>query len=159
MGERKQAIRQYMLTAHHKTWPVLTGLQSEDMAVSVYGDEETRWTVREILGHLADAEPGLLGQVSRLVAGEVTVREDFDLTRWNRTAVRKRARLAVGDLLSQIEAAFQEALEFLDGLDESLLDLTGRHSSGAILSAEGFLRRMADHRSEHVADITAALGR
>ena len=159
MSERKQAIRQYLLTAHRKTWPVLTGLQAEDMAVSVYGDEETLWTVREILGHLADAEPGLLGQVSRLVAGEVTVREDFDLARWNRTAVRKRAGLAVADLLSQIEVAFHEALQFLDGLDESVLDLTGRHSSGAILSAEGFLRRMADHRSEHVADIQAALGR
>jgi len=159
MSERRQAIRQYLLTAHDKTWPVLTGLQAEDMAVAVYGDGETLWTVREILGHLADAEPGLLGQVSRLVAGEVTVREGFDLARWNHTAVRKRAGQPVADLLSQIEVAFQEALQFLDGLDESVLDLTGRHSSGKILSAEGFLRRMADHRSEHVADLQAALGR
>src|SRR3990172_7387133 len=102
MSERKQAIRQYMLTAHHKTWPVLTGLQSGDMAVSVYGDGETLWTVRELLGHLADAEPGLLAQVSRLVAGEVTVREGFDLARWNHTAVRKRAGQPVAHLLSQI---------------------------------------------------------
>jgi uncharacterized damage-inducible protein DinB len=159
MSQRKETLRQYLLEAHQRTWHVLSSLQPEDLTAAVYGDGDTRWTVREILGHLADAEPGLLGQVSRLVAGEVTVREDFDLTRWNRTAVRKRAGLAVADLLSQIEAAFQQALQFLDGLDESLLDLTGRHSSGTILSAEGFLRRMADHRSEHVADIQAALGR
>jgi hypothetical protein len=129
------------------------------MATSVYGEGDSLWTVREVLGHLADSERGLLGQVTRLVAGEMTVPEDFDLARWNRGAVRKRAGMQVPELIEQIETAFQEALRFLGDLDESALDLEGRHSSGKIMNAEGFLRRMADHRSEHVADIQAALGR
>jgi hypothetical protein len=159
MSERKQAIRDYLLSGHERTWPVLTSLKPDDMTASVYGDGETLWTVREIVGHLADSERGLLGQVSRLVAGEVTVPEDFDLTRWNRGAVRKRAGMQVSELMQQIETAFHDALRFLEGLDEAALDLEGRHSSGKIMNAEGFLRRMADHRSEHVADIQAALGR
>ena len=159
MGERKQAIRDYLQAGHARTWPVLTSLKPQDLAASVYGEGETLWTVRELLSHLADSERGLLGQVTRLVAGVVTVPEDFDLTRWNRGAVRKRAGMQVPDLLQQIETAFQEALGFLDGLDEGKLDLEGRHSSGKVMNAEGFLRRMADHRSEHVADIQVALGR
>jgi hypothetical protein len=159
MSDRKAAIREYMLSTHEATWPVLIGLDPADLGAAVYGEGESRWTVRELLGHLADSESGLLGQVSRLVAGQVTVPEDFDLNRWNRGAVRKRAGLAVPELLQQIESAFQEALHFLEGLDEQSLDLQGRHASGKTLTAEGFLRRMADHRSEHVADIRAALGR
>jgi hypothetical protein len=129
------------------------------MSAAVYGDGDSLWTVRELLGHLADSEGGLLGQVRRLIAGEMTVPENFDLNRWNRSAVRKRAGLQVPELLNQIETAYQRALEVLDGMDESLLDLKGLHSSGKVLTAEGFLRRMADHRSEHVADIQAALDR
>src|SRR3972149_2704401 len=69
MSERKETLRQYLLEAHQKTWPVLSSLQPEDLAAAVYGDGEIRWTVREILGHLADAEPGLLGQGGRVGAG------------------------------------------------------------------------------------------
>jgi len=159
MSKRKAAIREYLLAAHARTWPVLTSLKPEDLSAPVYGDGDSLWTVRELIGHLADSEGGLLGQVNRLVAGQMTVPEDFDLNRWNRSAVRKRAALQVPELLDQIQAAFRQALEFLDGLNESLLDLKGLHSSGKVLTAEGFLRRMADHRSEHVADLKAALGR
>lgn len=159
MSDRKDTIRRYLVSAHEETWPVLSSLQPADLTAPVYGDGDSLWTVRELLGHLADSERGLLGQVSRLVAGEATVPEDFDLNRWNRSAVRKRAGLQVPELLKQISSAFQEALDFLDRVDEPSLDLQGRHASGRILSGEGFLRRMADHRQEHVADIRKALGR
>lgn len=159
MSERKDAIRRHMISAHEDTWPVLTSLQPGDLVAPVYGDGDSLWTVRELLGHLADAEGGLLGQVTRLVAGEVTVREDFDLARWNRSAVRKRAGLEMSELLDQINTAFQEALDFLEQVDEASLDLQGRHASGQSLTGEGFLRRIADHRREHVSDIRRALER
>jgi hypothetical protein len=82
---------------------------------------------------------------------------DFDLARWNRSAVRRSKETSAAELLEKILGAHQASLQFLDGLSDDQLDLVGRHSSGATLSTERFLLRIADHRAEHVADIRAAL--
>lgn len=157
MSGRRQAIESYMRQAHGETWPVLSALSEADLARPVYNEGEGLWSVRDVIGHLADAESGLLGQVRRLIAGQATVPEDFDLDRWNRGAVRRSRNRTLADLLDQIRGSHEQALVTVRTLDDPALDLEGRHSSGAILSAEGFFRRMADHRREHTRDLTAAL--
>lgn len=159
MSERKGALRAHLEMRHAETWPVLQQLSPEDLQVAVYTEGDRVWTVKDLLGHLADGERGNLGQVQRLIAGEQTVPEDFDLDRWNRSAVRKSASRLPAELLQIIEEHYHKALGFLEGLSEEDLDRVGRHSSLAMLTAEGFLRRMVDHRAEHVADIQAALQR
>ena len=157
MTERTKRIRDRLIQVHAETWPVLTGLSPEAMPITVYNSEGGIWTVKDLLGHLADSESGLLGQAQRLVSGEQTVPPDFDLARWNRSAVRRSKETSAAELLERILGAHQASLQFLDGLSDDQLDLVGRHSSGATLSTERFLLRIADHRAEHVADIRAAL--
>ena len=157
MSERKDTIRSHMEQLHAQTWPVLQGLDEADMSVEVYSGDEGTWTVKDLIGHLADGESGNLGQAQRLVAGEMTVPEDFDLDRWNRGAVRRAADSSTADLMQVIIDSYNRALEFLDGLSESDLDLVGRHSGGEMFNPAGFLRRMVDHRLEHVTDIQSAL--
>lgn len=159
MSERTSALQEYMQQQHAKSWPVLESLEPDDMGVAVYSEGEQVWTVRDLLGHLADGERGNLGQVQRLVAGRQTVPEDFDLNRWNRSAVRKNAQLEPDQLLQNISEHYQRALDFAETLSDDDLELIGRHASGKMLTAEGFLKRMADHRVEHTADIQAALDR
>ncbi len=157
MSERKQSIRAYMEARHAESWPILKSLRPEDLDRPVYSHRDETWRIREILIHLADAERGLLGQVQRLCAGEQTIPPDFDLERWNRRTVRKYADRPLEELLQRIETSFQEALAFLDSLPEEKLDLVGRHPSGQMLSTEGYLRRIVDHRAEHAHDIQQAL--
>jgi hypothetical protein len=156
MSERKQAIEAYMREAHRATWPVLAGIPEAGRATLVYG-EGGPWTVRDVVAHLADAETGLLGQVQRLLAGKETVPPDFDLNRWNRGAVRRSQSRPFEALVEEIQKSHDAALQTLQNCPEQDLDRRGRHSSGEILSAEGFLRRMADHRREHTRDIQQAL--
>ena len=157
MTERTTRIRDRLDQVHAETWPVLVGLSPEAMPIAVYNSEGGTWTVKDLLGHLADSEAGLLGQAQRLVSGEQTVPPDFDLARWNRSAVRRSKETSAAELLDRILGAHQASLQFLDSLRDDQLDLVGRHSSGATLSTERFLLRIADHRAEHVADIRAAL--
>ena len=157
MTERTKRIRDRLDQVHAETWPVLTRLSPEAMSITVYNSEGGIWTVKDLLGHLADSEAGLLGQAQRLVSGEQTVPPDFDLARWNRSAVRRSKETSAAELLEKILGAHQASLQFLDGLSDDQLDLVGRHSSGATLSTERFLLRIADHRAEHVADIRAAV--
>ncbi len=159
MTERTERIRAHLERVHSETWPTLNGLSADRMAVAVYDSEGGSWTVKDLLGHLADSEAGLLGQARRLVSGEQTVPPDFDLARWNRSAVRRAKEVTQGDLLERILAAHQASLEFLDSLNDEQLDLVGLHSSGAMLSAERFLFRIGDNRAEHVADMRVALAK
>lgn len=158
MSGRKEALRSHMQLRHAETWPVLEDLKERDMPVEVYSAEEGTWTVKDIVGHLADGESGNLGQAQRLVAGEQTVPRDFDLDRWNRGAVRRAAERSSADLLRVIADSYSSALIFLESLDDIDLDKVGLHSSGEMMTTEEFLRRMVDHRLQHVADIQAALG-
>lgn len=157
MTDRKDRLRTHLKGRHAETWPVLEGLRQSDMPVEVYSGEDGTWTVKDLLGHLADGERGNLGQAKRLVAGEQTVPLDFDLDRWNRGAVRRAADTSLAELMRVISDSYSTALDFLESLDDSDLDKVGLHSSGEMLTTEGFLRRMVDHRLEHVTDIQAAL--
>jgi hypothetical protein len=157
--ERRRAIQAYLVEAHAATWPVLTSITEADLDRPVYSQSEGPWLVRDVVAHLADAESGLLGQARRLMAGEQTVPENFDLDRWNRGAVRRNRTRSLPDLLEQIQSSHMEAVATVLSAEEASLDLRGRHSSGAILTGEGFFRRMADHRREHTRDLASALGR
>ena len=158
MSERTDELRSHMESRNAETWPFLEGLTDSDMPVEVYSSEEIKWTVKDLIGHLADGERGNLGQAQRLVAGEQTVPADFDLDRWNRGAVRRAAKSSTAELLEVISESYSNALDFLDSLDESDLDKSGLHSSLETMTTEGILRRMVDHRLEHVTDMQSALG-
>jgi hypothetical protein len=157
VSERKRRLAEYLKAAHAATWPVLSGLTEVDLPRRVFGDGDALWTVADLMAHLADAESGILGQVQRLLAGKLTVPDDFDLDRWNRSAVRRGKGRRLPDLLEDIRRAHGEALSTLEATDETSLDRKGRHSSGDVLTVEGFFRRMADHRRGHTADIERAL--
>jgi uncharacterized damage-inducible protein DinB len=156
MNEQIQALHDYLTAAHEETWAVLTHLTSEGFQKHVYSAGEVDWSVRDVLAHMADAERGLLGQIRRLLVGEPTVPDDFDLNRWNRSAVRKRAGQSPQEILGDLERAHQNILTALSQVDPTLLDRVGRHPSGKLLTVDAYFRRIADHRREHTADIQRA---
>jgi hypothetical protein len=159
MTDRKQSLRDVLETAHQASWSVLSGLSPEECNVKVYAETPEAWTVRLVVAHLADAERGLLGQARRVLAGKSGVPLDFDRDRWNRSAVRRKASASLTALLQEIQDAHEEALSFLQDLDGEGMDRSGTGSMGYALTVEGFLRRMVEHRQEHVNDIRKAIGR
>lgn len=156
-SNRKSELRDFIAALHTQSWPILKSLEDEDREKVVYPTEGHQWTVQKVVSHLADAETGMLGQARRAAQGKMTVPEDFDLERWNRSVARKSERNTMDGFRDQIMKTHVEILDFLDGLDDSTLDIKGRHSSGDILTIEGFLRRIASHRLEHTQDIQKAL--
>jgi hypothetical protein len=102
-----------------------------------------------VLAHLAVSEGGQLGQITRCLAGQMTVPDDFDLNRFNRGSVRKQADKSTADLLREIEKMHAQVLTTLDTVAEADLDKTGRHARGDTLTVEQFFRRITEHRREH----------
>jgi hypothetical protein len=107
---------------------------------------------------LADADLGSNRQVMGIVEGAEVIPENFDLERYNRRAVEKRAEMTVEEARASLEESRAALNIWLDALDDGALDRRGRHASMRILSVGMILEIMADHERTHADDIAAALG-
>ena len=159
MSSRVNSIREFVQTKNRESMEVFERLGEADWTRPVYSTEGGgRWTVRDVLAHLADSEQGQLGQAQRIANGHPGVPPDFDLNRWNKRAVEKRADKSPAELLADVRDGYARVVVFLEGIAEDDLDKIGRHASGQDLSVEAILRHIAAHRATHVAEIEAALG-
>lgn len=124
----------------------------------IYSDGAA-WNLRQLLIHIGIAEKGMLGQVQRITGGEEGVPADFDLERYNRRSVEKRADMTAEQARAAIDEAQAEIFAWLDSVDDEVtLDLEGRHGSLMILSVERILLELGNHRRNHAQDIANALG-
>ena len=155
MSERKQKILADLAHARVLLDAVLDQLTAEQWEMSIQDGDE-HWTPHNLLAHLFDAERGMVGQATRIAAGETPIPPDFDLDRWNRRAVKKLNDQSVADLrhnLTETRAAVNQAIE---ALPEAGLDVIGRHSSLQMLSVEAIFRLIGSHERDHAANIAAA---
>jgi hypothetical protein len=157
MSERKDSIRNHLVSRHCESWPILESLSLDQLPTSVYSHGTDTWTAGEVLAHLADSETGLQFQLKRLAAGEDGVPEDFELDRWNRSAARRNAEHSLDELREKILHAYEQALALLDETDENSFDMRGRVATGETLSIEELFLRIGNHRLEHAGDIQRAL--
>lgn len=157
MSTRKDALRRQITADHAVSLAILKALTPEQWTQPVPSDEGAAWTARDVLAHLAVSESGQLGQITRCLAGEVTVPDDFDLNRFNRGSVKKRADKTPADLIAEIEAAHAQVLAQLDHTAEADLDKTGRHARGDTLTVEQFFLRITEHRLGHARELQRGL--
>ncbi len=157
MSERKQKLRETIVADHEASLAIFNSFSDTDWAAGAPSEEDAPWTARDVLAHLAASEGGQLGQITRLLAGGITVPADFDLARSNRRSVQKQADKNVPALLEQIAAGHSEVLTALDSLPEADFDKTGRHARGDTLTVEQFFHRITEHRRQHAEQLQRAL--
>ena len=78
MSDRKQAILHTLAQARIKLMGVLHQLQADDWEKTVQ-DGNSKWTVRQMVIHLVDAQKGMTGQMTTINGGQEAIPEDFDL--------------------------------------------------------------------------------
>jgi hypothetical protein len=157
MSERKNRLRDTIMADHRASMEILRAITDEQWHQPVPSEADAPWLARDVLAHLAVSEGGQLGQITRCIAGQVTVPDDFDLQRFNRRSVYKQAERSVTDMLAEIETDFARVLDTLDALDEAELDKSGRHASGEIMTVERFFYHIAEHRRQHAEELRRAL--
>jgi uncharacterized damage-inducible protein DinB len=117
------------------------------------------WTAREILVHVSQAEPGLLGRMRRILDGTSQLPPGFDLNVWNTRQVAKQRNAEVATLVASLNESRQNILRFLDELTEEQLDIRGWHASGREMSLAEVFAITARHESTHARDILTARAR
>jgi uncharacterized damage-inducible protein DinB len=121
----------------------------DDKANYSYG--EGKWTVKGVLGHIADGERVFSYRLVRIARGDKTPLSGFDENAWARTAPHNKRRIA--DVVDELIAIRRATLALVDSLDESTVSNVGLANNNSV-SARAICWIMAGHTKHHL-DILA----
>lgn len=138
-----------------------------DIVALVNGLDETtrnfrpadgRWTVRENLAHLVDAEKAHRRFVQALLTGKViTARPRFDRDRWNEDHVAKRAAENTDSLLAAMAEQRAETLAVINDISAEKWLLEGNHPALGPVTVRQVVKIIGVHEKMHLRDIQAVL--
>lgn len=106
-----------------------------------------KWTVKELLGHLADAERVFSYRLVRIARGDKTPLSGFDENAWAKTAPHGKRRLS--EVIDELIAIRRSTLALMDSLDESTISNVGLANNNSV-SARAICWIMAGHTKHHL---------
>ena len=108
---------------------------------------EGKWSVREVIGHLADAERIFAYRLLRFARGDETPLSSFDENAYVPAGQFERRSLA--DVARELAAVRDATLALMSGLDEAMLARRGV-ASGKTMSARAMAWVIAGHETHHL---------
>lgn len=116
-----------------------------------YAYAEGKWTVKELLGHLADAERVFSYRLTRIARGDQTPLAGFDENAWAKTAPHGRRKMS--SVVDEMIAIRRSTLALIDSLDETSVANSGVANNHPV-SARAICWILAGHGRHHL-DILA----
>jgi hypothetical protein len=112
-----------------------------------YKYAEEKWTVKELIGHVADAERVFAYRLLRIARGDQTPLAGFDENAWTRTAPHARMRIA--DVVNEMIAVRRSTLALIASLEENSIGNQGVANNNPV-SARALCWIMAGHTKHHL---------
>ena len=106
-----------------------------------------KWTVKELIGHLSDAERVFSYRLTRIARGDTTPLAGFDENAWARTAPHGRRKMT--EVIDEMIAVRRATLTLVDSLDESTMSNVGLANNNSV-SARAICWIMAGHTKHHL---------
>lgn len=156
MAGRVEEAKQQLVESRAYLYRVLDQVGDRWEAL-VYAEGEA-WTVKQVLLHLMITDKGHNNMMMAIARGENTIPDDFDLDRYNRRSVEKRAEVSPEEARAGLMQTAAERDAWLDTIDDAVMLKQGRHGSMRILSIAQILDVVADHDRTHANDIAKAVG-
>ena len=155
-GERKAQLRERLTSGRELFLAEVAALGEEELARPVWSDGHGHWTTRELIGHVAYAEAGMLPLITNTLAGNPPQpNPDFDLNRYNEGRVRRAKEQTIPELLARLEASRRETLTLLDSITDADLDRPSYHPALKETTVEGIFKVIAFHERTHAKDMRA----
>lgn len=117
----------------------------EDQANHAYA--AGKWTVKELIGHLADAERVFSYRLVRIARGDKTPLSGFDEKVWAKTAPHGKRSMA--DVVDEMIAIRRATLALVDSLDDTTVSNVGLANNNSV-SARAICWIMAGHAKHHL---------
>lgn len=138
--------------------------QVEDTAALLANVKETdagrryapgKWSIREVVGHVSDAERVFAYRALRFARGDEAPLQPFDENAYAAAGGFDRRTLA--DLVAELRAVRQTTLALLRGLDEAAFARWGT-ASGHRVTVRALAHIIAGHEAHHVAILKERYG-
>lgn len=118
----------------------------------VFGDEEDfhldgKWSIRQIVAHLADAEMVAAGRLRQIIAEENPTLIAWDQDAWARNL--DYARRKPKQSLESFRRTRADNYELLKGVPEAAFDRAGNHTERGRLTLRELVELMAQHAENH----------
>jgi hypothetical protein len=130
---------------------VMTGAAGAELDFKPAPD---KWTVRQIVAHLADSELVAADRFRRIIAEENPTLIGYDQNAWaaNLNYAKKKSSESV-DLFRRLRA---DCYELLKDLTPGTFERKGNHSERGVVTLRELLQTMAEHAEAHARQIRQA---
>ena len=118
----------------------------EDKANHAYADG--KWTVKEVIGHCADAERVFSYRLTRIARGDKTPLAGFDENAWAKTA--PHARRPIGDVIDEMIAVRRSTIALIDSLDDAAI-ANSTTANNKEITGRALCWIIAGHSKHHLA--------
>ena len=114
-----------------------------------------KWTLRDLLIHISDAETVLLDRLRRLASEEKPLLAAFDQDLWAKALFYDRRDMHLVKM--QFQAARRSVIELATSLDDSFDAKSGTHTEAGTLTFAQVLKKVVDHNVHHLDQAKAAI--
>jgi hypothetical protein len=141
-----QKIKDRLVATRIKLLSTVDGL---DEARWNWQPGDGRWSARLTLAHVGSAHWSHLEVARRAVAGQTLHLPGFELDAWNNARAAERADWSVAQVLGDLESAQRATFAFMDGLEDSQLEIPGTHPALGEVTVGQVLRVIGLHDNLH----------
>jgi hypothetical protein len=156
MSKRAKGLVARLQKGARKTQAIFDSLTDEQWQMTLY-EEPLIWTMRDLLAHFLSAEEGLLRMAQNVAAGGEGAPEDFDYDAFNASEQTRLAGTEPEKLLTDLAAARQTTIAWVEALDEDALDRKGHHPALGEITLEDMINAIYGHQLMHVRDLRPLL--
>jgi len=135
---------------------IFTGLTDDQWQLEVY-TEGTTWTIRNVLSHFVTSERGLIKLFEQIRQGGAGAADDFSIDRYNAAMQERTKTVTPQELIEQFKEVRANAIQWISGLKESELELTGRHPFLGQTVIREMIKMLYIHNLTHYRDMKKAL--
>jgi len=119
--------------------------------------EGTTWTIRNVLAHFVTSERGLLKLFERIRQGGEGSPDDFSIDRYNAAMQARTKEATPQELIEQYKEVRANAIQWVSGLTEAELEMTGRHPFLGQTAIRDMIKMLYIHNLDHYRDMKKAL--
>ena len=135
---------------------IFNGFSGNQWNQEVY-TEGTTWTIRNVLSHFVTSERGLVRLFEQIRLGGGGSPDDFSIDRYNAAMQERTKEMSPQELLEQYAQARTNTVLWISGLQETDLDITGRHPFLGQTVLREMIKMLYIHNLTHYRDMKKAL--
>lgn len=139
-----------------KVVSIFSNLTDDQWQMEVY-TEGTTWTIRNVLAHFVTSERGLLKLFEQIRQGGAGTAEDFSIDRYNAAMQARTKDASPQELLDQYKEVRAHAVAWVSGLQESELEINGRHPFLGHTVIREMIKMLYIHNLTHCRDMKKTL--